>query len=382
MWVSSFSFSAPFVHFVYFVVSRFGSPSSIQSGVDTHGHWVARIAKLPAPTKLPDFCSLLSPTAPVQYMEIFINPRQAEIQRLSSVGVGLVDCRADGPVASRTAGRMVTPGGWIGRGIYNPHSRIRVRLYQWVREAPLDEGWLHGRLQQAVALRRDWMQRHQPLDAVRWVNSEGEGLSGLIIDQFGEFVVIQLTALAMAGWESSLVGWISETLRPGGILLRVDASTAKAEGLAAREELVFGALPAGPIEIDELGVKLRLDPRSGQKTGSYLDQRSNRRLAADWIGDGPMLDVCCYHGGFALAAHRWARPSRITAVDSSLKALTQAEMNAQLNGADIDFVQADCFDYLSDLCETDAAFDTVVLDPPRMAAQRSQISAAPFAPSP
>jgi 23S rRNA (cytosine1962-C5)-methyltransferase len=189
--------------------------------------------------------------------------------------------------------------------------------------------------------------------------------------------VVQVTALAVLSWLDSIVSWLATNLQPKGILLRMDPRTAASEGMPEREEWLHGTGPTGPIEISEHDVRLMIHLQSGQKTGYYLDQRANRKRAAQWVASGPMLDVCCYLGGFSLAAARWGKPERITAVDSSARALQQAAENAELNGvANIDFVQADCFDYLEALRKENRRFQTVVLDPPRMASNRNQIPAA------
>lgn len=272
---------------------------------------------------------------------------------------------------------MTIDGRWIGRGVYNPHSRIRLRLYERDAAQELDAAWCIQRAARALELRERWFAAHERLSAVRLINSEGDGLSGLIVDRFGDYLVIQLTARAMLNWLEPLTDWLQERLQPKGILLRTDARTAAHEGMEPREETLRGESPPGPIELEEHGIRLRLDLVSGQKTGYYLDQRANRRTAAGWIGKGPLLDVCCYHGGFALAAARWGEPESITAVDSSMRALEQASQNAELNGYQhIDFVQADCFDYLEHLVEERQQFETVILDPPRMAGNRNQINAA------
>jgi len=285
------------------------------------------------------------------------------------------------PSSALAAGQVVDllfpDGRWIGRGVYNPHSRIRVRLYQWDQSQQLDIAWVQSQLARAVALRRTWMNSQGALDALRLVNSEGDGLSGLVVDQFGDYLVLQVTARAMHDWLDPIVAWLAEHVRPQGILLRMDDRTSASEGLTAREETLFGQGPTGPIEIVEHGVPIRLDLHSGQKTGYYLDQRSNRLRAAKWVGDGPLLDVCCYLGGFSLTAAKLAQPTSITVVDSSARALEQASENAQRNGFNnIDFVQADCFDYLEAIAAEPKRFQTVVLDPPRMAGNRAQLNAA------
>ncbi len=311
-------------------------------------------------------------------MEIFLDKRNS--QNFSGFHPWVLDRSVIEPTSRPSAGQIVdlvhANGSWIGRGVYNPHSRIRIRLYQWRKESSLDQNWLCEQLSQAVAMRKRWMERHGKLDAVRWVNSEGDGLSGLIVDQFGEFITIHLTAMAMLAWESSIVQWFAENLTPQGIFLKVDQSTATAEGIEAKELVAFGVQPSEPVVVSEGPVKVLVDLGVGQKTGYYLDQRNNRQRAARWMGSGRVLDVCCYLGGFSLAAHAIARPSSITAVDTSAKVLEQAQRNAELNGAEIDFVQADCFEFLGSLIETKEQFETVILDPPKMASNRSQIQSA------
>lgn len=273
---------------------------------------------------------------------------------------------------------LVTPTGqWIGRGVYNPSSRIRVRLYQWESDKDLDEAWILGKLASAVAMRKSWMAAHGELAATRLVNSEGDGLSGLIVDQFGPYIVVQVTALAMMQWLEPILDWISSELSPTALILRVDEKTASNEGLSIRDEAVRGQAPVEGFEIEENGVKLNIELSKSQKTGYYLDQRSNRLRAAKWIQSGPMLDVCTYLGGFSLAACRWGKPESVRAVDSSAAALEKAQQNASLNGFDqIEFVKADCFDYLDKISKAGEKFQSIVLDPPRMAGNRNQLPAA------
>lgn len=282
-------------------------------------------------------------------------------------------------IAAGQAVELLSPGGgWIGRGIYNPASHIRVRLYQWNRDQTLDTAWCLNQLERAVSLREKWMARHGQLDAVRLINSEGDGLSGLIVDRFGDYLVVQVTARAIMPWLNDAADWLNNRLNPKGILLRIDRQTAKHEGLDPQEELLRGELPDGPQHIVENGVQLQLDLVTAQKTGYYLDQRANRVRATAWMDEGPLLDVCCYLGGFSLAACKAGRATSVVAVDSSSRALEQANTNASLNGIEgmFDFVQADCFDYLEHLVEEKKQFSTVVIDPPRMASKRSQLGPA------
>lgn len=286
------------------------------------------------------------------------------------------------PTAAPQDGQVVElmhpNGSWIGRGVYNSHSRIRVRLYQWDRESTLDEPWLREQLGAAVSMRRQQAERqHASIDAMRLVNSEGDGLSGLVVDQFGDYLVIQFTSLAMYQQRDVVVGWLAEELQPSGIQINVDKGTAKQEGLEAEVDWVHGTCPTEPLSIDENGIRLEMDLASGQKTGYYLDQRANRQEAAKWMQPGSLLDICCYHGGFSLAASQAGNLSTVTAVDSSQRALEHAERNVANNGFEnFAFEKADCFDYLKQVAEERKQFDNVVLDPPRMAGGRGPIQSA------
>ncbi len=273
---------------------------------------------------------------------------------------------------------LVTPQGkWIARGIYNPASRIRVRLYQWQQDQTLDASWVSKQLSAAIALRQMRVNLSDNRLAVRVVNSEGDGLSGLIIDKFGSHIVVQFTSLAMYHWKDVIVDFLNEQLSPSEILLRIDEKTASNEGLEQLDTTASGSPVSAGFEVEENGIKLAIDLQSGQKTGYYLDQRKNRVAAANWIRGGAMLDVCSYHGGFTLAALRHGSPDSVRAVDSSAVALEKVQQNAQLNGFEnIETVKADCFDYLEQVASSEERFQTIVLDPPRMAGNRNQVPAA------
>ncbi len=312
------------------------------------------------------------------YPQLFLNTRKAGSflgQHPWVLEKSVVDPTV--PLEPGTIVDLMHPKGhWIGRGVYNPLSRIRVRLYQWDQSSELDEAWLRGQLDQAVQMRDLWQQTHGGLDAVRLVNSEGDGLSGLVIDRFQTYIVVQFSAIAMQRWSNVIVDWLQQRFHPSAIFLRTDQKTAANEGTEDRDE-VIGTLPEQPIEMTECGVRIQLDLASGQKTGYYLDQRANRVRAAHWVQSGAMLDVCSYLGGFSLAACRWGKPTSVLALDSSKRALEQAQINARLNGFDqIRFEQADCFERLGQMQQSGERFQTIVLDPPRMASNRGNVAAA------
>ncbi len=272
---------------------------------------------------------------------------------------------------------MRPDGSWLARGLYNPQSHIRVRVYQWQNTEDLNQQWLFRRLSLACDLRDSWQKQHGALDAVRLVNSEGDGLSGLVIERFKSYAVVQVTAAGVQVWLDDIAGWLTERYQLDGVWLRIDEKMAEAEGMEHTRQLLLGEAPASPLVITEHGTQIQIDLVSGQKTGYYLDQRANRRVAASWMR-GQMLDVCTYLGGFALAALQQGTVEHVTAIDMSAVALEHAARNASLNGQTerIQFVQADCFDELDRLRQSGQKFDSIVLDPPRLAGSREHKPAA------
>lgn len=284
----------------------------------------------------------------------------------------------DPPKLGELVDLLHTDGRWLGRGLYNPHSRIRIRMLSWDANESIDEAWLDARLDRAFELRQG-MPGGSALDAVRLIFSEADFLGGFIVDRFGPHFVIQLTAAAVLPWLDQVTQRLKERYSPESISLIIDERTAKSEGIEPQSRVLEGVLPEAPFEILENGLRWTIDLREGQKTGYYLDQRDNRRAAADWTPPGAsVLDVCTYAGGFALTIARHAQPSKVIAVDSSAKALEWARGNADRNGLSqgIEWEQADFYDALSRRLESRELFDVIVLDPPRMAGSRDQVDRA------
>ncbi|HEX5444624.1 MAG TPA: class I SAM-dependent rRNA methyltransferase [Pirellulales bacterium] len=274
---------------------------------------------------------------------------------------------ADGDVVELLA----NDGGWIARGIFNNQSRIRVRLYTWRREEPLDRTFWRRRLQAALAFRQ--AHRHRSSSAGRLVFSEADGLSGLVVDRYGDYLVMQVSALAMAQRIEELLSLADELLRPRGIMLRVDQGVGALEGLPTGlvEGPCWGEPPSGPVFIEEHGIRYGVDLTAGQKTGFFLDQRDNRLAAAGYLHGRSVLDLFCYTGGFALCASLRGGAAEVLGVDSSAKAIALAKANAQLNGvANVRFETGDGFQTLEQLASEGRRFGGIVLDPPKFARRR------------
>ncbi len=265
---------------------------------------------------------------------------------------------------------------FIARGIINRHSRIRVRLYTWDSGEPLDEAFFRRRLSQAFTLRQQ-IGYDDPNGAARLVFSEADGLSGLIIDRFTEHLVMQVTSLATAVRVEMLANLVEALARPKSISLRIDAETAKTEGLKLEPGLLRGEPPRGPITVVEHGIAYEVDTVAGQKTGFYLDQRENRAAAARYLADRRVLDMFCYTGGFALAAARLGRAKEVLAVDGSQRAIERGQRQAAAAGLEnVTFQQEDAFAALDRLRAQEARFDAVILDPPKFARNRQSVDDA------
>ncbi len=263
---------------------------------------------------------------------------------------------------------------FIARGIFNSRSRIHVRLYTWNEAEPLDEAFWRRRLESAWRL-RSVLGYDQPDGAARLVFSEGDGLSGLVVDRYGDYLVVQVTALALAVRLPQIMPMLVDLARPQGILLRSEPDIVRAEGLDLDPGLSWGHKPEGPVEIIDQGLRYAVDLAEGQKTGLYLDQRENRTAAARYMNGRRLLDMFCYTGGFSLAAAGQAREA--LGFDSSQRAVAQARANAERNGlGNLRFESGEAFDTLHSLKAAGERFDGVVLDPPKFARSRGGVDDA------
>lgn len=263
-------------------------------------------------------------------------------------------------------------GQFVGKGYINPNSQILVRLLTH-RDEPVDRDLLRRRLERAWAHR----QRLLPdTTACRVVFGEADFLPGLIVDKFGEVLVIQTLALGIDRWLGDIVNMLDEIFHPVGIYERNDVKVRELEGLQQRKGFLLGEFDPQRI-IEENGLKMRVDVANGQKTGYFLDQRDNRRAVRPYAPNARVLDCFCNAGGFALnAAVGGAR--EVLAVDASAAALADVQANAALNGlADrIQTREGNAFDILRELEADGEQFDLIILDPPAFAKNKSSLEGA------
>jgi 23S rRNA (cytosine1962-C5)-methyltransferase len=286
--------------------------------------------------------------------------------------------RVDGsPTDGSVVDLLTHDGTFVARGLWNSQSRLRVRLYAFDATSPLDDSLWQTRLARAVSLRQT-LGLDDRAGAVRLVNSEGDELSGLIVDRYGEYVAVQVTALAIEPRLDLICDTLESLVKPRGILLRgAERGLSKLEGLHLPDRLLRGSDPGGAIFVTEHGLRFGVDLTEGQKTGFYLDQRDNRQAAARYAAGRRVLDMFCYSGGFAVSCAVSGHARSVLAVDTSAKATALARGNADFNGAaNVSTETADAFEKLDALSAAGESFGMVVLDPPKFARSRSSVDDA------
>jgi 23S rRNA (cytosine1962-C5)-methyltransferase len=258
-------------------------------------------------------------------------------------------------------------GDFFGWAFYNSRSTLALRMLTSDPEMP-GEPFITRRIVRAVAFRRDVLKLDRTADAYRLVHAEGDGLPGLIVDRFAEFIVIELFSLAMF----QRIDLVQESLVDAGIdvrnvVIRADKVTEKHEGFQLGK---LAAKGERSTVITEHGVKFRVELAKGHKTGFFCDQRENRLALAGLTAGKNVLDACCYTGGFTLYAAALGKAKSVTGVDLDETALEVAHENASLNGVEVDFQHDDAFDYIRRARSDGRKWDVVVLDPSKFAPTR------------
>jgi 23S rRNA (cytosine1962-C5)-methyltransferase len=275
----------------------------------------------------------------------------------------------------------------LGTALYSPSSQIALRLVSRIAIGP--EEWL-GVLEQRLraAVKRRLPMLNESTDACRLCFSEADELPGLVVDKYGDLVILQLLARGLDSAEvrERCVHALREELQPASILDRPDPRIRELEALAAPSLApLWAANPEAPATQTSFrlnGLTFYFDANAGQKTGAFLDQRLNYAAAADWAqklgATGRALDVCTYQGGFALHLARACR--RVTGVDVSHASLETAERNLEANRGqittEVDWVAADAFDLMRDWSDAKESFDAIVVDPPAFAKTRRAVEGA------
>jgi len=300
---------------------------------------------------------------------VTISPRgEDRIRRghpwIYSADVGRVD--ADGGDVVSVIGPR---GRRMGDALYSNRSQIALRMLTR-GDAVADESLWRHRLEAAIAFRA---QLAPEATAYRLVHAEADLLPSLIVDRYGDWLVMQTLSQGMDRRIDDIVRLLVEILHPAGVLARNDPRVRALEGLEQTVGVVYGEVPAA-IEIDELGIRYHVDPWKGQKTGLFLDQRENRTAAARYAR-GRVLDAFSYNGGFGLRLA--AQASEVCAIDISEDAVARITANAAANGiTNLSARAANVFDELRHFERTGERFDTIVLDPPAFAKNKASVEKA------
>lgn len=254
----------------------------------------------------------------------------------------------------------------LGIGTYNPQSRFPVRLLTTADE-PIDRAFFERRLEHALRHRQRVVQ---DTNAMRLVFSEADGLPGLIVDQYADYLVVQVRTMGMERLRELWLPTLIEQLEPKGVIERSEMASRAEEGLEPFAGVLHGDAPE-LIEIEESGLLFLVPTDAGRKTGFYLDQRENRRRLAAQVRPGErVLDLFCYTGAFALYAARAG--AHAVGVDILPDAIDLAEVHARRNRLEAHWIVENAFDWLPQAAEQGARFDWIVLDPPAIAKRQDQ----------
>jgi 23S rRNA (cytosine1962-C5)-methyltransferase len=254
----------------------------------------------------------------------------------------------------------------LGIGTYNPQSRFPVRVLTTADE-PIDRAFFEQRLERALRHRQRVVQ---DTNAMRLVFSESDGLPGLIVDQYADYLVVQVRTLGMERLRELWLPTLIEQLEPKGVIERSEMASRAEEGLEPVAGVLHGDAPE-LIEIEESGLTFLVPTDAGRKTGFYLDQRENRRRLAAQVRPGErVLDLFCYTGAFALYAARAG--AHAVGVDILPDAIDLAEVHARRNRLEAHWIVENAFDWLPQAAEQGAQFDWIVLDPPAIAKRQDQ----------
>ncbi|PTC04133.1 23S rRNA (cytosine(1962)-C(5))-methyltransferase RlmI [Vibrio mediterranei] len=291
-----------------------------------------------------------------------------------SRGISHVDGQ---PSLGETVDVFASNGEWLAKAAYSPNSQIRARVWSFEKQ-DIDVSFFVSRINQAQLLREDIIER-DGLTGYRLIAAESDGLPGITIDRYENFLVCQLLSAGAEFQKDSLVEALTQCFPECSIYERSDVSVRKKEGLKERTGVLHGETPSKPVVIEENGVKISVDIIHGHKTGFYLDQRDSRYQAQKYVKDKEVLNCFSYTGGFGLYALKGGA-KRVINADVSQLALDTAKHNAELNGftekKKAVFLNADVFKLLREYRDQGTKFDVVIMDPPKFAESKAQLNSA------
>lgn len=286
--------------------------------------------------------------------------------------------RVEGKALSgETIDILDSQGKWLARGAYSPESQIRARVWTFQQDEEINIDFFIRRLQQAQSW-RDWVAQRDGLDGYRLIAGESDGLPGITIDRFQNFLVLQLLSAGAEYQRPALLSALQHCYPECSIYDRSDVAVRKKEGLPLAQGLVLGDLPPELLPIAEHGMKLLVDIQQGHKTGFYLDQRDSRLAARNYSAGRRVLNCFSYTGAFAVSA-LMGGCAQVISVDTSQAALDIAKQNVELNRLDLnkaEFVRDDVFQLLRNYRAQGEKFDLIIMDPPKFVENKNQLASA------
>jgi len=274
----------------------------------------------------------------------------------------------------QTVSLVALDGRVMATGAFSPSSQISVRTWSFDSSERIDEAFFHGRVRAAIDRRRNF-PGCAGATSMRLINAEADGLPGVIVDRYADFLVCQFLSAGAEFWRNTIADALQEICRPRGIYERSDVDVREKEGLGPRAGVISGAEPPELVEFEMSGMRFLADPREGHKTGFYLDQRRNLEVVRDLANDRDVLNCFAYTGSFAVAALRGGAKSAVN-LDSSAPSLEIAARHIELNDLPAERAQhvtADVFEQLRRFRDGRREFDLIVLDPPKFVANAAQL---------
>ena len=266
-------------------------------------------------------------------------------------------------------------GEFLAQGAYSPESQIQARVWSWLHDQDVSADFFRSKIKQAIQY-REQIKYDYPMK--RLIHAESDGLPGLIVDQYGEVLVLQLLSVGSDLWKDDLIQILAEETGAKSIYERSDVVVRKLEGLEPRTGLVFGEETEELLHIEQGGLQYWIDIRKGHKTGYYLDQRVNREVVGELCSGLSVLDCFCYSGGFSMQALKNGAES-VTLVDESARALKLAEKHILSNQLPVERMttqKGDVFEVLRKFRDQAKSFDVIILDPPKFAPTASFVNRA------
>jgi len=281
------------------------------------------------------------------------------------------------PASGDTVAVRSADGQVLALAAWSPASQIRARAWSFDPKASIDAGFFRERIGEALAFRKA-LPAAGHTNALRLVHGEADGLPGVIVDRYADVLVAQFLSAGAERWRNEILDALAQANGCEAIYERSDADVRSLEGLEPRAGFARGNRDARRCPIVEYGLSFRVDVEGGQKTGFFLDQRENRQRVRALAAGREVLDGFAYTGGFSIAALAGGA-KRVLAIESSQPALEVARDNVAANpleAARVEFVQANVFAHLRELRDRGAAFDLIVLDPPKFAPTAAQVKNA------